>query len=274
MEASSKPLPPPASIDNASLQLLQVHVLFRHGDRSPLPRHDANAATIQLWESRLQEIPSGFPRREYHFQQHPFGQITKKGARQSIEFGEWLRKLYVDSGWLSLKDPSSCIQARSTNFCRAHLTGWFVLEGLLGSSAAAATVPIYIREESDENLLHNNERCPRLAKLWKDAWNNMMDPVPLPDRTWKETRWITEFKELKGKLSRHVGVDLNSATQLSWLLAFDTIRCGWFHGDSLPEGVTGEQLNQVQSILAQVYTNTFYLVLAFNGLNGHLTCLL
>jgi len=60
----------------------QVHVLFRHGDRSPMPLDSPSKEQGAMWESRLQPRPSAdvLPVRQHtRGLEYPFGQLTVKG---------------------------------------------------------------------------------------------------------------------------------------------------------------------------------------------------
>lgn len=69
---------PACNLTDRAFPFTQVQVFFRHGDRSPTPLGDSNAR-LELWASRLQDIPASFPTYEYFPQAQPWGQLTKKG---------------------------------------------------------------------------------------------------------------------------------------------------------------------------------------------------
>ncbi|CAI5510808.1 unnamed protein product [Closterium sp. Naga37s-1] len=67
------------------LKLLQVHVMFRHGDRAPMPRGTPSEEEVARWEARLQPRPPAhvLPHRQHtRGIEWPFGQLTRKGARK------------------------------------------------------------------------------------------------------------------------------------------------------------------------------------------------
>ncbi|CAI5458624.1 unnamed protein product [Closterium sp. Yama58-4] len=61
---------------------LYVHVMFRHGDRAPMPRGTPSEEEVARWEARLQPRPPAhvLPHRQHtRGIEWPFGQLTRKG---------------------------------------------------------------------------------------------------------------------------------------------------------------------------------------------------
>jgi len=263
MDIQSDTQPPS---NTTGLQLLQVHAYFRHGDRSPTPLGEAKARA-KLWETRLQEVPLILQKREYFPQKFPWGLLTVKGAEQSKALGSWLRELYLpefcgpEYDIRNLQSPEKpVIQLRSTNFLRTHLTAWFVLEGLLGSPEAAASVPISCRDEVDENLYHNDDHCPRLKKQWYTAWRRACESVGADGK-----KWHSHFKKMQDAMTQALEISLDKPGFLlpmdqpgfPWVKAVDTLECGRFHGDMLPPGISDDQITEVRRLLARDYALTF-----------------
>ncbi|KAG0558253.1 hypothetical protein KC19_10G014400 [Ceratodon purpureus] len=256
---------PPSPVCPAAPQLLEVHVYFRHGDRSPTPLGEAKAQT-ELWASRVQEVPVALQNREYFPQKYPWGLLTMKGAQQARELGAWLREHYIPkfsktNGEVILREtPEKFLSLRTTNFLRTNLTAWFLLEGFLESPEIAATIPFACREEKDENLYHN-EHCPRLQLKWKQAWAAVKRAVGQDGVNWRE-----RFKDMQAAMARALEIELGNpkfsqsmdGEGFPWITAVDTFECARFHGDPLPEGIAEENVMAVRTLLAEDYAASFH----------------
>ncbi|KAL2602997.1 hypothetical protein R1flu_013151 [Riccia fluitans] len=205
---------PPPKYNLHILEPVQVHVFVRHGDRSPSLIHKARMDT-DLWLSRVQERPPELPgRTDYKHQEFPWGQLTKKGKEQAIGLGQWLRKYYFDTLKIFDNFPSS-VHFRSTNYERTHLTGWYVLNGLLGSSKAAASIPVDIRGEKDETLMDTGE-YRRVSTILKEHMDAVTKPVKQPDGTYKPSEIGALFEKVKVGISSFLALEPN--TRFNWLV--------------------------------------------------------
>jgi hypothetical protein len=83
-------------------------------------------------------------------------------------------------------------------------SAWFVLEGLLGSSEAAASVPISSRDEVDENLYHNDDHCPRLKKQWYTAWKRAHESVGADGK-----KWHSHFNKMQDAMTQALEISLD-----------------------------------------------------------------
>eukprot|EP00897_Mesotaenium_endlicherianum_P008688 jgi/Mesen1/7848/ME000042S07291 len=244
---SGKDMNPSAS--SYPLKLLQVQVLFRHGDRSPMPLGTPTAEEAARWESRLQARPEGLP--EQHLSrglEYPFGQLTQKGAQQAFALGKQLRERYGEL--LGPPLESGDVRIRATSFPRTYLTGHYVLGGVLGSQEAAVRVPIGVRDVKDENLF-NNDHCARGQVLWGTAWRQLSRPPP----HMQEIGWRSQHPHLKQAMAAAFNIDAEK--KFPWVLAIDNVDCRHQHGDALPAGVTPEDIQQVRKWLAHDYRSVF-----------------
>ena len=90
--------------------LKQVHLLFRHGARTP----------CDLYPTDPYRDPSRWP--------IGFGQLTSEGKRMHFELGQWLRKRY--HGFLSDNYSEEEIFVRSTDVDRTLMSALSNLAGL------------------------------------------------------------------------------------------------------------------------------------------------
>ncbi|KAG6556106.1 hypothetical protein Mapa_002047 [Marchantia paleacea] len=249
----------PPKCDLFYLEPVQVHVFFRHGDRSPSP---LNSVTLDanLWASRLQEpFPQMLDRTKYKLQTHPWGQLTKKGKEQALGLGQWLQKTYLDVLKISAENLPSSIQFRSTDYERTHMTGWYVLNGLLGSSEAAGRIPVIMRDKKDETLADNGYYS-RVTELVKESMDLALKPVQQPDGTFRPSETSILFEKVKAGLGAFLGLPPDMT--FSWLLVIlvvDAFECGVKHGDPLPESVALEDLLAVKAAMGN------HLMTAFKG---------
>ena len=92
-------------------ELVQVQIVFRHGDRTPIDTYPGNPYNWSIWEQY------GGP-----------GQLTQIGMKQGYEYGKYLRKRY--SKVLSQRYDRKRVFVRSTDYDRTLMTAQSVLAGL------------------------------------------------------------------------------------------------------------------------------------------------
>ncbi|CAJ0605938.1 unnamed protein product [Cylicocyclus nassatus] len=101
----------------AEMELLLVHALWRHGDRSP---------TKTFPKDPIQED-------DWKFGGGGFGQLSPIGMRQHYNLGRQIRRRYIDRlGFLSKKYSSKEIYVRSTDFNRTIISALSNLMGMYG----------------------------------------------------------------------------------------------------------------------------------------------
>lgn len=89
--------------------LVQVHLVFRHGDRTPISPYPKDPYKNYNW-------PGGL------------GQLTNAGKRRHHELGAWLRSRY--QGWLSEQYDNHQIVVRSTDTDRTLMSAMANLAGV------------------------------------------------------------------------------------------------------------------------------------------------
>ncbi|KAF9447139.1 phosphoglycerate mutase-like protein [Macrolepiota fuliginosa MF-IS2] len=213
--------PPQAPLDvegypaaPAGLELEQVHVFVRHGERSPVGIRlaDPPANIPSHWNlckiaRRFQAVAAegtNNPGARMGWDGSPstrkliewkdgtvmdneclLGELTDIGRQSTYNYGVALRKLYVDRlGFIpdTLKDVHN-VYFRSTNMPRTVESLQQIMYGLYpnGKCLEHAYPPLLIRNGRDENLIGNTYSCKRLeilqisfAKAAAEAYNPML----------------------------------------------------------------------------------------------------
>ena len=202
---SLSPRPPP-SITTHRVQaepgaLKFVHVIFRHGDRSPISHYPTDPYSARS------EWPVG-----------P-GQLTSIGKSQHFLLGQQLRQTYGGGRLLGDVYTEEEVVVRSTDVDRtlmsaqANLAGLFPPSGYLewNPELAWQPVPVHtVAQQRDSLLSSTHSLCPRLVELREAAARS----------DWA-ARIYRENEELLRYLSLHTGQDIDSILKLDWL--YDTL---------------------------------------------------
>ncbi|KAJ8313735.1 hypothetical protein KUTeg_008296 [Tegillarca granosa] len=138
-----------------------VHLLYRHGDRSPAHSYPGNPVKESDW-------PQGF------------GQLTQIGIQQSYFLGNLLRKRYLKTGFMKLSYEASEIYVRSTDKDRTLMTAYSVLAGLYPPNGTQVwnkqlpwqPIPVHTVPLVDDYLLRDDAPCPKFDRLVKEFRKN------------------------------------------------------------------------------------------------------
>ncbi|ESK96267.1 acid phosphatase [Moniliophthora roreri MCA 2997] len=232
------------------LELEQVHIYVRHGERAPvgvrmtdqpanIPEHWIMCKTAR----RMQASVYGLPESGDEFLQSRkiverkdgtsmegqclLGELTDLGRKSTYDYGTSLRKLYIDRlGFLpdTLEKPDQ-VYFRTTNMPRTTESLQQIIHGLYPTSKchADATPPILVRNGRDENLIGNTSNCKRLeillvgfAQAAASAFNPTLEP-------------------LDKKLSKYLGgnaIRVDGKPRASGIM--DTIRAAIAHNIKVP----------------------------------------
>lgn len=144
---------------NDTLHLVQV--LFRHGARAPSEKiTDPN-------------YNAAFPR--------GLGEMTDRGFENSYQLGRWLRKRYVDKGYLDpIMDPKH-MYWRSVNKNRCLSTASTVGFAMFDDEIRHIHVPVQTEELKEELLNYDQNNCPRELELVREKcphFNGEYHPWP------------------------------------------------------------------------------------------------
>lgn len=141
---------------NPSLEgLEQVHLLFRHGDRTPIAAYPNDPWKDYPW-------PGGW------------GQLTKRGINRHFQLGVWLRQRY--EGFLSTEYSREEIVIRSTDTDRTLMSALSNLAGLFppdvnqtwSPSLAWQPIPVHTVPQEEDYLLSSHADCPRFTQLQEE----------------------------------------------------------------------------------------------------------
>ncbi|KAJ3782805.1 histidine phosphatase superfamily [Lentinula aff. detonsa] len=197
----------------SGLELEQVHIYVRHGERTPvgvrlagppanLPEHwmmcktarrlqaSVNAPGIDGAMDEFQQSRKMVERADgtHKEGQCLLGELTDLGRKSTYSFGTSLRKLYVEKlGFLpDLLQNAGEVYFRTTNVPRTTESLQQIVHGLYPSSKChSEAIPlIFVRNGRDENLLGNAGSCKRLeillvgfAQAAASAYNHTLEPL-------------------------------------------------------------------------------------------------
>ena len=190
-----------------------VHVVFRHGDRSPISHYPTDPYSARS------EWPVG-----------P-GQLTSLGKRQHFLLGQRLRQLYGPGSLLAEVYSEEEVQVRSTDVDRtlmsaqANMAGLFPPSGYLewNPQLAWQPVPVHtVAQQRDALLSSTHSLCPRLVRLREEAAAS----------DWA-ARIYRDNEELLRYLTRHTGETIDSILKLDWL--YDTLLVEQLYNKTLPD---------------------------------------
>ncbi|KAF8886541.1 phosphoglycerate mutase-like protein [Infundibulicybe gibba] len=206
LDVENYPIAPPG------LELKQVHVYVRHGERTPvgvrlasppasIPEYWAMCKTTRQFRAAvsgaaLGGLPVGGQLETRRLVERGdgrtvdgeclLGELTDVGRQSTYNYGAALRRLYVDRlGFLpdSLENLDN-IYLRSTNIPRTLETMQHIVHGLYPSyKCGSDVIPPYVNSR-DENLLGNTYSCKRLeilqvgfAQAAASAYNKTLEPL-------------------------------------------------------------------------------------------------
>ncbi|KIL63494.1 hypothetical protein M378DRAFT_164353 [Amanita muscaria Koide BX008] len=236
----------PAAPDG--LELEQVHIYIRHGERTPvavrladppasIPPHWIMCKTADdFWRAASSTRLSGqhnvaprigVERRDGTSVEGEclLGQLTDLGRKSTLDYGAALRRLYIDRlGFLS-ESPAGQIYLRSTSMPRTIDSLKQIVHGLCSSANCNQHLfpPIVLRNGKDENLIGNTYHCKRLALLQLEFANA------------SAIAFNPTLEKLDKKLSKYIGgkpVRIDGKPRASGIL--DTIRAATAHGIKVP----------------------------------------
>lgn len=237
----------------ANLQLEQVHVYVRHGERTPvgirlagppanIPEHWMMCKTARRFKAAVTGFVNANPdtgevpqtrkvveRRDGKSADGEclLGELTDIGRQSTFSFGRGLRRLYIEKlGFLpdTIQDTKA-VYFRTTNIPRTTESLQQIIHGLYPTSKChpAAIPPILIRNGKDENLIGNTYGYKRLeillvsfAKAAAEAFNHTLE-------------------HLDPKLSKYLDgnpIRIDGKPRASGVL--DTVRAATAHGLKVP----------------------------------------
>ncbi|KAI0215767.1 Prostatic acid phosphatase [Lamellibrachia satsuma] len=185
-----------------------AHVLYRHGDRSPINPFQTDAYK-NSW-------PQGY------------GQLSTIGMRQQYHLGQYLRQRYMlDHNLLNMTYIRDQIYVRSTDMERTLMSAYCNLAGLYPPTGSQVwypqipwqPIPVHTVPRMEDKLLSMGVECPAATQLHKEVQNS---PTFI-----KEAQ---KHKEFYKYLSKYTGEDIDFTHQKC-----DTFTCELAHNMTLPD---------------------------------------
>ncbi|KAI0264755.1 histidine phosphatase superfamily [Gloeopeniophorella convolvens] len=231
------------------LELAQVHVYVRHGERTPVSvrMSDPPGSIAEHWilckearRFRAAVAPSSVEPSELPVHrvleradgvavegECLLGELTDIGRKSTYNYGQALRRLYIERlNFLNdTLDDARDVYFRSTNMPRTIESLQQIIHGLYPTSKCGPQITheIRIRNGRDENLVGNTLSCKRLETLlvnFARAAASAYNPT---------------LEHLDRKVSRYLGgnpLRLDGKPRASGVL--DTVRAAMAHGIKVP----------------------------------------
>ena len=213
---------------NATTGLRMVHLLYRHGDRTPYEFYPADPyKDLSEWHVGV-------------------AQLTNRGKRMSFELGKWIKRKY--EGFLSKDYSEDEIYVRSSDEDRTLMSAQVVLAGLYPPGLdrrwnedldwqpiSVHTVPLEY-----DHLLATRQNCPRITQLESD----LSESSYMKDVVYKANKDLFEY------ISDHTGLNITSVDKLASV--YDTLLVETIHNKTLPEWTLsvfpGGKFDQLQKL--------------------------
>ncbi|XP_005096976.1 prostatic acid phosphatase [Aplysia californica] len=182
-----------------------VHVLYRHGDRSP----------AYIYPKDIHQVPGSWP--------DGLGWLSNIGKQQQYELGQYIAERY--SGFLNTSyyhHDQILIQSSGVERClmsaQSNLAGLFPPQGpqVWNSNFTWQPIPVQTTPTHTDNKLALQAPCPRYKQLMAEVLNS-----PAIKREEKEN------KAFYGKIAKAAGVKKESIKDL-WMIA-DALICEKAH---------------------------------------------
>jgi hypothetical protein len=146
------------TVGSIDTELRLVQLIFRHGDRTPINMFPGVTQNETIWDKY-----------------GGLGQLTQKGMKEMLNFGEFLRVYY--RSFLNKYYLESEIDAISTDFDRTIMSCNMLLAGLykpigyqkLVNNLNWQPIPVHMNNERTRRMF-NDKSCPKLEKLRREAF--------------------------------------------------------------------------------------------------------
>lgn len=222
-----------SSAQNSQNTLKIVHVLFRHGDRTPTETYRNDPHINYNW-------PGGW------------GALTNKGKHQLFELGTRLNKRY--ESFLKSDFTMTDVFVRSSDADRCHMSGGTFLAGLFppkeeevwNSDLLWQPVPIRSLPRNEDNIVAMKKKCFTYDEDLKRAYKS--DAIQQINK---------ENEELYKYLTKHAGQNVDNITALEFL--FNTLEIEDDNGLELPTWTKSVYPHKLKSLAARslsIFTET------------------
>ncbi|XP_071792151.1 prostatic acid phosphatase-like isoform X1 [Asterias amurensis] len=217
------------SLCSTERSLKMTHVLFRHGNRSPIAAYPSDPYQEDSW-------PQGF------------GQLTQKGMRQHYELGQWFRKRY--STFLNSSYVRTEISVRSTGYDRTIMSALSNLAGLYPPSNKQIwnqellwqPIPVFSVPKEDDFLLSiDHTPCPRYNEILAEAAT-------------KKNNYLSKHKSFLQSIAKYCGFDSNPVSFKNYSRVADTTFFEREDGRKLPDWATPDVIQKLFNVINVYYT--------------------
>jgi len=249
----------------ATMELRQVQMLVRHGDRTPVVIIPGDQTVWTCKLSALSRPTTGIPaphtERLYDVVEIEnrgvlpgnctLGQLTEIGANQHMLVGENLRQLYVeDYGFISADFEADEVYVRSTMIPRTIQSIQSELFTLFPNGTGP--IPIHTMDTKTENMSPNYDACPKLtsdlyALQNTTAWKDMVAHVAN----------ITEQLASAFNLPYPIPADQNTQMYPFYTAVWDTLLTARCH-DKTIAGISAELAEEALRAAYWFETNWFF----------------
>ncbi|CAF0721315.1 unnamed protein product [Didymodactylos carnosus] len=136
-------------------KLIAGHVIFRHGDRTPITNYPKDVVNESFW-------PNGY------------GQLTSTGIKQQRNLGRYIRQRY--NSILNSTYEAKQITVRSTDYDRTLMSAYSNLLGLYpqldnSTDISVQPIPVHTVPQNEDYLLGINI-CPREDQIINEIKNS------------------------------------------------------------------------------------------------------
>jgi lysosomal acid phosphatase len=199
------------TLDQDLSGLKLVHLLYRHGDRTPVKPYPTD------------------PYKDLSFWPVGFGQLTSRGKMQQFELGQWIRGRY--DGFLSSNYSQQEIVVRSTDVDRTLMSAMSNLAGLYPPSGywqwnpdlAWQPIPVHTVPQEEDALLSSHAACPRFEQLHR----KVLEKSKFMKNIYDENRDLFEY------ISANVGENVTNIVNMDYI--FDTLWIENIYNMNLPK---------------------------------------
>ncbi|KAG0126982.1 histidine phosphatase superfamily [Tuber indicum] len=264
-----------AALYPSNLQLHLVHVIFRHGERTPVVSRFQNAGLAPFWpycqaasrfKAAVMEPRAGWSFLTFQRRMETFGkkgenvvatgpggerdnvcllgELTDRGRETTLQLGQRLRHLYIRQlGFLPENLGSqSEYYLRASPIIRAIESLEQVFIGLYPSTNRSPTDPpptIYTRSFAEENLYPNDSGCKRLGQLTR-AFSK------LAAEKWNDS---PEMQHLQSRIGKWVDGKIAVDGHPSLFGIFDSVNSTLAHGEAtkLPNEFYEPRVREIMS---------------------------
>jgi acid phosphatase len=251
------------------LQIHQVHVIHRHGERTPIHSHFSDldewkqcqhTATL-LYE--FEAAAAAYYVLDYHTpnRQAPYGhqgrrrcqpgELTDKGQRTMVQLGQQLRHLYIDR--LNLLDemftPTLPLVSRSTGIPRAVVSLQSLLYGLYPPEKRMIPIMTINTMRERKETMYATSECKLWAYLEKRARLHMRQVFYDERERLQNHEALKQLFETSPRASTLKRPSLHSI--------FDDLSCRRAHGLPLPEGVDDTLFQRVEHVVTQEWFGAY-----------------